>query len=421
VSEVSAGPAQGSADLAALRLDKGSFGKRSKRKRWLVPAVIGLVVVAAGAFFAMRERAAGPTVETLTVPPAGRPDGEVMLTATGYVVARRKAAVGPKIPGRVSYLGVEEGSIVRAGDVIARLESSDLAANVNQAAARVRSSEAALTEAEAVQVNLDLEANRRTVLFEQGLGSKNDADSAAAAAAGGKARVRGASDRIAADRAALAYAQATLDNTIVRAPFDGVVLTKDADLGESVAPAVGGGGTTRGSMVTMADMASLEVEADVGESSIAKIAAGNPAEIVLDAFPDRVYPAIAHQIVPTADRQKATVQVKVRFTGDTGGALPEMSAKVNFLSKTASPAESPTRVMTLPAAAVRKTASGWAVLTVDAGVVKEVAVVLAREPAKGKAEVASGLAGGEEIVAAPPPGLASGSRVRVADATSGRR
>jgi RND family efflux transporter MFP subunit len=417
---VSEGSFKGPEGLEALRLDKGSFGKRSKRKRWVVPGVIGLIVVATGAFFALRDRAAGPTVETLTVPPPGRPDGEVMLTATGYVVARRKAAVGPKIPGRVSYLGVEEGSVVKQGDVIARLESSDLAANVDQAAARLRSSEAALAESEAAQVSLDLEANRRSVLFDQGLGSKNEADVAAADTAAGRARVRGAADRISADRAALAYAQATLENTIVKAPFDGVVLTKDADLGESVAPAVGGGGTTRGSMVTMADMASLEVEADVGESSIAKIEAGGPAEIVLDAFPDTVYPAVVHQIVPTADRQKATVQVKVRFTGDMAGALPEMSAKVNFLAKTASPAESPARVMTLPASAVRKTTNGWAVLKVEDGIATEVPVVLAREPAKGKAEVASGLSGGEEILAAPPANVTSGSRVRVADASSGR-
>jgi hypothetical protein len=134
-----------------------------------------------------------------------------------------------------------------------------------------------------------------------------------------------------------------------------------------------------------------------------------------------VYPAIVHQTVPTADRQKATVQVKVRFTADTAGALPEMSAKVNFLASDASPAESPTRVMTLPAAAVRKTAGGWAVLKVEGGVAIEAPVVLAREPGSGKAEVVSGLSGGEEIVASPPADLKSGSRVRVADASSGRR
>jgi RND family efflux transporter MFP subunit len=413
-------PNTGSGDLSALKLDKGSFGRKNARRRLVVPVLLALAVVAVGAGFVLSRRAAGPTVETLTVPPPGRPDGDVTLTATGYVVARRKAAVGPKIPGRVVFLGVEEGSVVKQGTVIARIDSADLEANVLQAEAHVAASNASLAEAEASQVSLDLQSNRAKVLFDQGLGTKQDADVAVAAAEAGRARVRAASDRIAADRAALAYSRAILDNTIVRAPFDGVVLTKDADIGESVAPAIGGGGTTRGSMVTMADMASLEVEADVGEASIAKIAPGLPAEILLDAFPDKVYPAVVHQVVPTADRQKATVQVKVRFEGDTAGALPEMSAKVNFLARDVS-ASSPKRVITIPAAALRKSGPGWAVVAVEAGVAKDVAVTLAAEPRAGKAEVVSGLLGGEEILAAPPAALKSGAKVRVADAASGRR
>jgi multidrug efflux pump subunit AcrA (membrane-fusion protein) len=173
-------------------------------------------------------------------------------------------------------------------------------------------------------------------------------------------------------------------------------------------------------MVTMADMASLEVEADVGEASIAKIVAGLPAEILLDAFPDRVYPAVVHQVVPTADRQKATVQVKVRFVGDTAGALPEMAAKVNFLTRDAS-ASGPKRVITIPSAALRKSGSGWVVMAVDGGAAKDVPVTLAAEPRSGKAEVLSGLLGGEEILAAPAAALKSGAKVRVADAASGRR
>jgi RND family efflux transporter MFP subunit len=417
---VSGLPNTGSGDLSALKLDKGSFGRKTARRRLVVPILIALAVVVVGAGVVLSRRAAGPTVETLTVPPPGRPDGDVTLTATGYVVARRKAAVGPKIPGRVTFLGVEEGSVVKEGTVIARLDAADFEANVLQADARVSASEASLAEAEASQVSVDLEASRRRVLFEQGLGTRQDADVAAAEASAGSARVRAAKARIAADRAGLAYSRAVLDNTIVRAPFDGVVLTKDADIGESVAPAVSGGGTTRGSMVTMADMASLEVEADVGEASIAKIEAGLPAEILLDAFPDRVYPAFVHQVVPTADRQKATVQVKVRFAGDTAGALPEMAAKVNFLTREVS-ASSPKRVITIPSAALRKNGAGWVVMAVDAAIAKDVAVTLAGEPRSGKAEVLSGLLGGEEILASPPAALKSGAKVRVADAASGRR
>jgi RND family efflux transporter MFP subunit len=403
--------------LDALRLDKNAAFAPRRRRRW--PWVLLAIAALAAAAYAFRG-GGGVEVETMTVPPPARPDGEVLQTATGYVVARRMAAVSTKIPGRLAELLVEEGSRVREGDVIARLEARDFEASLRQALASLESAKADRDEARATQESLELDARRLTVLFEQGLGSRNDADTAAARAAAARARFASSEARIGAQSAAVAYQKATLENTVVRAPFDGVVLTKDAEVGESVAPAVGGGGTTRGSMVTMADMASLEVEADVGEANIAQVAPGMPAEVVLDAFPDRAYPATVHQIVPTADRQKATVQIKVRFTGPTDGALPEMSAKVNVLRSSPDSAEADRRVITLPEAAVIRDGAGFAVVRVDGGRAAFTPVTLAGEPAKGRAEVVSGLSGGEEIVAAPPAGVKAGTPLRDKRAGSSR-
>jgi RND family efflux transporter MFP subunit len=399
-------------DLASLRLDKTTFSASGRRRRFLAPALVAATIIVAvgGAGIVFRQR--GRQVETVTVPPPGRPPSDVVVTATGYVVARRKAAVGAKIAGRLAWLGVEEGSRVRGGELIARLESEDLAASVRAAEARILAARSDLAEARARQVELDREVQRRRSLLDTGIGARSDWEVSTAAADAGRARVSALDDRIKAEEAAAANASAILDNSFVRAPFDGVVLTKDAEVGETVAPAVGGGGTTRGSMVTMADMDSLEVEADVSESSIARLELGGKAEIVLDAFPERVYPAVVHQIVPTADRQKATVQVKVRFTEDRTGALPEMSAKVNFLSREAGERGKPRRVIVLPASAVRKVTGGWVVLGIEQGRVKELPVGLERPPDRGQAEIISGLEGGETVLAEPPAELAAGSKVR---------
>ena len=398
-------------DLRSLRLDKGTLQPRRGPWRRYGPFLLILALVAAGAFALL----SGPretAVETVTAPPPGRPPGEVTLSATGYVVAARKAALSPKIGGRLAYLGVEEGSTVTKGQILARLESEDLQANVTQAEAEVAAAEADLVEARAGRDEADREAVRQATLLREEIGTRRDVEKAEAAAEQARARVNAAEKRLAARRAGEAYARDIHANSIVVAPFDGVVLTKDADVGESVAPALTGGGTTRGSIVTLADMDSLEVEADVSEANIASIRAGMPAEIVLDAYPGRPYPAVVHQIVPTADRQKATVQVKVRFTGDRDGVLPEMSARADFLDPEASGPAAGRKVIALPGAAVRRIDGAWTVLLAEAGTVRRNTVELAAEP-NPDALVVSGLSGGEEVVLDPPEGLEPGARIRV--------
>ncbi len=410
-------PAQPARDLSSLRIDPADLRGGVRRRRVWLPILLLLVATAALLGF-IASRARGPALGSMTVPPPARPASDVLLTATGYVVAQRKAAVGAKIPGILETITVEEGTPVRKGQVIARLEASDLRAAAASAEAEIAAARADLAQARAEQVEKRRVVRRLTALVDEGVVDRAGLEAAQAGEEAGEARIGALTERLRAAEARAAQAQAILRQAQVVAPFDGVVLTKDADIGESVAPAVGGGGTTRGSMVTMADMDSLEVEADVSESQIARLSVGTPSEIVLDAFPDKPFPAVLHQVVPTADRQKATVQVKVRFTGDRTGALPEMSAKVNFLSPEALTRPGPRSVITIPATALRGDGLQRTVLLVDAGTTREASVTLARAPQSGQAEVTGGLSGGEEILTAPPADLAAGTSVRTLPAAS---
>src|ERR1044071_5369670 len=238
--------------------------------------------------------------------------GAAIVTANGYVVARTRASVSSKVPGRLAELRVSEGSFVRKGEIIARLENADYAAQVTQARSAVQAARATLIESEAARDQLAREARRMTDMraANPGLVAAQDAEAAESRAAQAAARVRADSARIEAAMAALGYARASLENTLIRAPFTGTVLRKDAEVGEVVAPSVGGG-LTRGAVVTMADLRSLEVEVDVNEAYIARLRSGQRARITLDAYPDTTFRGSVRQVVPTADRQRATVQVKV--------------------------------------------------------------------------------------------------------------
>src|SRR5688572_10289811 len=296
--------------------------------------------------------------------------GTPLLTASGYVVARRKAVVSAKIQGRLADLRVEEGSRVREGEVLARLESQDYEAQVarsraqvQQAQAQIAASQAAMRRAEA-----DLTESRRQVGVNERLTNERilpkdtlDASRSRVAvleAAIGQARAdeQRASAALAQANADLAFAQAQLQNTVIRAPFSGTVVKKMAEVGESVAPIPPGVNlsTSSGAIVALADLETLEVEVDVSESNVAKLRDGQPAEVAAEAFPERRYRAELRQIIPTADRTKATVQVKVTILDKDERLKPEMSAKVTFLESAAqadAAAEAPA-VVTVPEAAV---------------------------------------------------------------------
>src|SRR6059058_1135390 len=347
-------------DLAKLRINRDPpLGVRRAFRWTLILAGVAAGLVAAVVL--MVRRGGAVPVQTLVATPldAGAAAGGAgtAVTANGYVVARTRASVSAKVPGRLAYLGVSEGSYVKSGEVIARLESGDFQAQVTQAQAGVANARAQLIEAEAERDQLQREARRVQDIRAQNaqLVSQQDVDASESRAAQAEARARAAAARIEAAEAGLRFAQASNENTVIRAPFTGTVLRKDAEVGEVVAPSVGGG-LTRGAVVTMADLSTLEVEVDVNEAYIGRIAGGRPARITLDAYPDTTFRGQVRQVVPTADRQRATVQVKVTIDDHDPRILPEMGAKVDFLEPapkvtgSVAPVRSAIRV---PAAAVR--------------------------------------------------------------------
>jgi RND family efflux transporter MFP subunit len=305
-------------NLSALKIDRSntSSGKRSSKRRWLYIAI----AVVAIAVVALWLRHSGEiTVESTGVTAAYPYQGVTVLNATGYVVAQRKAAVASKATGRLEWLGVQEGSVVKAGEVIARLESADVAATSEQSAANVLAAKAELEDARvALERARDLAAKKfvSASVFDQ---AKSRFDKAQAAVAVAAATRKGT--------------EVSVDQTRIRAPFDGVVLTKSANVGDIVTP-FSSALDSKGAVVTMADMSTLEVEADVSESNLAKITVGQPCEIALDAFPDLRLRGEVSRLVPTVDRAKASVLTKIRFIDRDSRVLPEMSAKVAFLSQT---------------------------------------------------------------------------------------
>jgi RND family efflux transporter MFP subunit len=387
-------------DLSSLHIPRDDHASRpsaGRRYAWLVAVVAVAALAAAG--FALRSR--GTRVETANVAVTGGADaaGEG-ISANGYVVARTKASVAVRVPGQLEYLGVSEGSRVRRGEVLARVESGDQQAALAQAKAALAQAQASLE-----QGRRDLERAQR-LAAEQVL-SPADLENA-------RTRVDVLVAQLGQARAQVQLAEVGLENTRVRAPFDGTVLRKDAEVGEIVAPASAGGSLTRTSIVTMADLATLEVEVDVNEAYIARIRNGQGAAITLDAYPDTSFRGRVRQIVPTADRQKATVLVKVSILDRDPRILPEMGAKVVFVRDgKAGPAAAPPRRVLVPTAALVKGPAGETVWVIEAGRVtaRRIETGTARE---GQAEVRRGLSGGETVVIRPPAGLRDGLQVKAA-------
>jgi RND family efflux transporter MFP subunit len=392
-------------ELASLKIDRSR--KRTGPWRWPLLLLLPVAVVLLGLYAFRAQQALSATeVETATAgvsrdvqPSAGTP----ILTASGYVVARRKAVVSAKIQGRLSDLRVEEGSVVREGETIARLESVDYEASVRRAQAAVQRAEADLAEYER-QLRLSGDLAR------QGIVAVDQRDAAAS-------RVRIAEAAVAQATADVAFAEAQLQNTFIRAPFGGVVVKKMAEVGESVAPIPPGVNisTSSGAIVALADLATLEVEADVAEANVAKVASGQPAEVTVEAIPDRRYKAVLRQVIPTADRTKATVQVKVTILDKDKDLKPEMSAKVTFLEQEkneATPAAAAAPVVLVPRESVVSRDGLPTVFVVREGRAQAREVVLGTER-QGRVIVREGLAGGETLVVRPKDELRDGAAVKV--------
>jgi len=396
-------------DLASLRLDRASKSRPPSRLRWLWRIVLPVVVVLGLVLFGLHMLGNRPVpVRTARAEIRGGAGG-AGLTANGYVVARTKASISSKIAGRLAYLAVEEGDRVRQGEVIARLDDAEYGAAVRQAESNVLNAKAAAIEAEARLTQARRDLDRARTLFADSLVSVQSVQDGETALESADAQARAADARVQAAEGALGIARANLENTRIRAPFDGTVLRKDAEVGEVVAPSVAGTGLTRGAVVTMADLTTLEVEVDVNESYIGDVEQDQAATIVLDAYPSASYSGHVRQILPTADRQKATILVRVAFDSADARVLPEMGARVVFIGG-ADSADAATRVM-VPVAAVRNEAGADIVWIVTDGVASRRAIE-AGPVSGGEREVRSGLRGGETLVLDPPEDLRDGARVR---------
>ena len=402
--------------LGSLRKGPGRKGVR-RRRRWPVwLAIVGVVAIAA---WIVRARIAAapivvesssPTVMSAAQYAAGAPT----LSASGYVVARREAVVSSKIQGRLTRLDVEEGDVVAEGDIIARLESEDFAAQVARADAGILRARATIARSEA-----DLAEARRQYrvaerLVREEVARRDDVEAAESRVAVAEASLAQAGGDLAVAEADRRVAQANLANTTIRAPFAGTVVKKMAEVGESVAPIPPGVNisTASGAIVALADLATLEVEVDVSESNVARLDEAQPAWIVVDAFPDDRLRGTLRQVIPTADRTKATVLVKVTILDADDRLRPEMSAQVDFLETMpdVDALHDAPAVVLVPPDAIVGGPGAEAVFVVDGDRARRVPVTTG-DTRQGAIVVVSGLGGSERLVVRPDAGLRDGAKV----------
>lgn len=391
------------ADLSSLRIQRNvdpSFSGAPKSKLPLrIGVTLFLVAVAVVGYLLIANAVASAVEVKLTSVSYSSPSqANAVLTASGYVVAQRKAAVASKGTGRLEYLGVVEGDRVKKGEVIARIENSDIQAQVDQARANLKLSEAELHDARQ-------SLNRYKNLLEKGLAPQSEYDAA-------EARYGRVLASIDVAKALVTSAEVALENMLIRAPFDGTVLTKNADVGEMVAPMAASVGS-RSAVVTIADMSSLQVEADVSESNIERIVPDQSCEITLDAYPEIRYQGYVAKIVPTADRAKATVLVKVAFRSYDSKVLPEMSAKTLFLTKAPNVTETSAKpILTLPTAAVATRGGESLVFAVVDNKASQIPVKTGRTLGS-LVEILSGVGAGDRVIATVTDEIYDGVTVKV--------
>jgi len=398
-------------DLSKLKIDKSQpvtrRGSHKKLFYWI--AAISLVLIILFLFikgvFTMAVQ-----VDVANVSKVYPSQTFTLLNASGYVVPQRKAAVASKITGKIVSLHVEEGSKVKKGEIIARLENDDAVALEKQAAANLEVARSNLEQARAELKDANKNFIREKNLLEKEFTTKASYDTAEtrykkaiAAMAGGQASVNSYT-------AGLENSRVTLGYTMIRAPFDAIVLTKNADIGDIITP-LGAAANAKAAVVTIADMNSLQVEADVSESNLQKIKLGQPCEIQLDALPDSRFRGEIHMIVPTADRSKATVMVKVRFIDKDSRVLPEMSAKVAFLSKPVEAADQKPRTL-LGNKAIIDRGSKKTVFLVKEDRVVQTTVTIGGTFGE-MCEVLSGVTAGDKVVANPSDKLRNGSKIKI--------
>ncbi len=408
--------------LSQLKIDRSATPLRRRRRRWPWLLAALLLLAAAAALLVPRRT----EVQAATVLHAYPSQQYAQLTASGYVVAQRRAAVASKGTGRLIELRVREGSALRQGELIGKLDSSDVQAAiaaadaaVAQARAGQRQAEAAVGQARAELANAEVERDRQQALQARGFVSAQVVDAADRRLAVARSALAAAQAAVATAQAGIVYNQAQLQvqrvnqgNTEIRAPFDGVVLVKNANVGDMITPFSSASGTS-GAVVTMADMTTLEVEADVSENNVARIKPEQPVEITLDALPDMRFRGNVSRIVPTVDRAKATVMTKIRFERLDPRILPEMSAKVSFLLRPASAQDQQPVTAVNPKALIARDGRQQ-VFRITGDTVEAVAVTPGRSLGDVVEISGGGLKSGDRVVLAPPDSLRDGARIAVA-------
>jgi RND family efflux transporter MFP subunit len=427
-----------SSDLASLRISRGDDDLGGRRRRW--PYVLAVLGIGTGGYLVYqreRPRLVAPEVQLGAVTLISPSQADVRLVATGYVVSRQKATLAARVPGRVMRLYVDEGARIKAGQLVAELDRSDVLAQLSTARADAELARVRVDEQRATLLDAEIKAKRARELAARAAGTQADVDDANARVAMARAQVESAKVNVDAIRARIRSAEVALDYTRVRAPFSATVLRKLTEVGEMQNPSIAGGS---GGLYTIAALDALEVEADVSETQLGKVLSteasapprpnttplaspegGAPAEIVLDAFPDRRFRGKVSDFRPTVDRAKATVTVKVRFVDPTDGVLPDMSAKVSFLSKAIDEKaveQAPKRVV--PADAVTERDGQRIVFVVDKDRVHS-ALVRVKGPfgagnatgASALVELSDGPAPGAQVVRAPAAELVDGGRIKL--------
>ena len=399
-------------DLSALRIEREPLNTSGGRSvKWVVLLLI-LGGAGGGAWYWLnRERPVEVEVVAVTERAAGTQAS--VLNASGYVTARRRATVSSKVTGKVIEVNVEEGMAVREGQVLARLDDSTLQAGITLARAQLQATRLAVPEIEVRLAEARINLQRQERLMKDGLTTPSAIDQAQAEVNSLSARISSVREQVTVAQSQVALQQTAIDDMVIRAPFSGVALSKDAQPGEMVSPVSAGGGFTRTGISTIVDMRSLEIEVDVNESYINRVSAGQPVTAVLDAYPDWQIPAKVIAVVPTADRQKATVLVRIGFTALDPRILPDMGVKVTFLREADAAAPVTAQAVTLvPKAAVKTENGNTYVYLVQQTTVERRAIKTGGTDGD-RIEVTAGLKGGDRVVISPPPELTEGMLVVV--------
>lgn len=400
-------------DIQRLKIDK-SVKKSVRAGRKMKPFVIGsfvLLIALAAVLYRTGVIAPTATVDVTTVSLIYPAQSLSVLNASGYVVAQRKAAVASKMTGRLIALTVEEGNVVKKGQILARMENEDVSAVRDQAGASLANARAMLAQVTAERDFLQQEYDRYQRLISDGYVSQSDFEMIATRYMRSREAVKAAQAAVEGARAALSGAEINMEYALIRAPFDGVVLTKNADVGDIVTP-LSASAASKAAVVTLADMDSLQVEVDVSETSITLIRTGQPCDIQFDALSGQRFRGVVHAIVPTVDRAKATVLVKVRLLDRDERLLPEMSAKVSFLPRELTEEEFTPRVAVSRAALISRGEKSM-VYRVENNRARETVIVPGKE-LNDMIEVQAGVETGDRVVL-HPGGMKDGTRIRIAE------